>query len=420
MSLEYVAEMFDWIEATPGKNAKIAGLRQLQSAGGQIESYAKELLSIAFDWYRRFGIASLEDCPTSGRIVKLVTLDFFEYCKGLESGELVPRADEVQQVLWAYPAKVYKWLRRCLLKDLRMGVAETTINKVWPGHIKTFECALAGDLLDLDKLRYPVFVEPKIDGVRCLAICPQGGYGKIDFLSRSGHPLYNTKYIESELRERLQSRRIEHGIVYDGELFYQSLKSTMSLVRAAVSTRDDSKISEMRYHIFDAIPHLEWQTQSVRDPLAIRKIAGDIFGRGQYIKFVEHEEARDSKRVDEIYVAALQAGHEGVMVKNPVGLYIFDRTDAWLKYKPDDTDIFQIVGVYPGDEHRSHLLGGLTVQSSDHATTNVGGGFSLLQRMEFLDRQAELIGKIIEVKFKERTSDGKLREPVFIGFVPHG
>ena len=65
-----------------------------------------------------------------------------------------------------------RWYRRILIKDLRCGVTQRTINKHSRYKVPVFECMLADDSKKHGKKMIgDVIVEPKLDGVRVIAIC---------------------------------------------------------------------------------------------------------------------------------------------------------------------------------------------------------------------------------------------------------
>ena len=129
-----------------------------------------------------------------------------------------------------------KWCLRILIKNLRCGVQETTVNKIWPGLIKGFDVQLAttlgashdpqrGIVLE-DRPRYPVRVEPKLDGLRCVAV-KQGG--KVTMFTRNGTEL-DTEGLK-QIKIFLESANYDN-FVLDGELLDDdgTWNSTTSLV----------------------------------------------------------------------------------------------------------------------------------------------------------------------------------------------
>lgn len=115
-----------------------------------------------------------------------------------------------------------KWCLRILLRNLRVGVMESTVNKVWPGSIKKFAVQLAESLASThdpgsgivikDEIRYPVRVEPKLDGLRCIAIKRNGA---VTMFARSGSEI-DTPGVQ-EIKRALENSPWDN-FVLDGEL----------------------------------------------------------------------------------------------------------------------------------------------------------------------------------------------------------
>ena len=92
--------------------------------------------------------------------------------------------------------------RRVLIKDLRCGVSEKTINKICGRTeyaIPTFECQLAQDSGDHPaRMRGRKRLEVKLDGVRVLAMCYVRS-GTVNLMSRNGKAFTNFGHIEQQL-----------------------------------------------------------------------------------------------------------------------------------------------------------------------------------------------------------------------------
>lgn len=421
-NLDYVCSVLDWIEAQSGRNAKLEGLKTLKNAGGEIELIAKNLFSVALDWYRIFRLGTLPEINESSCKNNLEFGHFLALVSELETGEYLKRhgrdVTRIMDVLEGFNASTAGWLRRCLLKDLDCGVQSTTVNKIWPGLINTFECQLAETAYDLDALKYPLLLEPKIDGVRALAFVTPDG---VTFMSRGGQILSNVDHIGEELMSLLaKSHKMDKlGMVIDGELYNGNLHSTLGVVRSSVKKPDRDALEKVRFNAFDAIGINAWKSQQCTLPQSLRTLfVGEALQGGQLVVPVQSQEIRNSADVESQYRLALSEGYEGVMLKNVSGKYAFDRTEDWLRYKPYEIDTFSISGYYEGEGRLSGMLGGFTVlveKSGQHC--RVGGGFSDEQRKTFWEGRhvGSFVGRRAKVKYKEASKDGKLREPVFLG-----
>jgi len=119
-----------------------------------------------------------------------------------------------------------KWCTRILLKNLRVGVQESTLNHVWPGLVKSFAVSLAETLKSnfvkgkgielLDKVTYPVRVEPKLDGLRCIAVKQNGD---VTFYTRNGTVL-DTPGL-ANIKITLEAANFDN-VVLDGEMLSKS------------------------------------------------------------------------------------------------------------------------------------------------------------------------------------------------------
>ena len=103
---------------------------------------------------------------------------------------------------------------------------------------------------DEDKADYPAFIQPKLDGVRCL-FSAKGAF------SRTGNQFMNVMHIEKALEPFFAKHP---NMVIDGELYNHGLKDDfekiISLVRKTKPTFEDRKEAEklVQYHIYDIVP----------------------------------------------------------------------------------------------------------------------------------------------------------------------
>lgn len=128
----------------------------------------------------------------------------------------------VEQFFLTLDERQAKWCTRILLKNLRCGVQVTTVNKIWPGSIVGFSVQLAESLkthhdpqagiVIKDSVAYPVRVEPKLDGLRCIAVKHNG---EVSMFTRSGSVI-DTPGIQ-EIKRALENSPWDN-FVLDGEL----------------------------------------------------------------------------------------------------------------------------------------------------------------------------------------------------------
>jgi DNA ligase 1 len=402
-----VCETFDKIQADPGRLAKEGYLRELTKEE-ETNRIAQELLSIGLDWYRHFKVRFLPQPTHRWDYGVFGWSEYLTLVYALEGGEREDR-QRIANFLASYPPVVEKWLRACLLKDLQMGVSSVTANKVWPNCVKTFSVMLADTLYHPENLRFPVALEPKIDGVRCIATVRDR---KIDFVGRSGNELYHIDRIANEIQDR---RSFDRTVVIDGELFAGSFPETMQVVRRSTNLPDSWLHGRLVFHAFDLLEEEEWDSKKCVLPyIERRERMHSLLSNLTLTQIVPMEVTQDLTQFAGITGIHLAQGHEGSMVKDFGGPYIFDRSSAWLKWKPVNTGDFQIVATYGGSGKFKGMLGGVVVKLDNGNLCKVGGGFLQDQRQYYWEHQDKIIGKVIEVAYKWYTPDGMLREPVFV------
>jgi DNA ligase-1 len=123
--------------------------------------------------------------------------------------------------------------------------------------------------------------------------------------------------------------------------------------------------------------------------------------------------------------AMVEAGYEGVMIKEPDALYECKRTTSWLKMKPFIEVSLAVTAVEEGTGRNRGKLGAIVCEGIDDGkriVVNVGSGFTDEQRAEFWASKDTLIDQIVEVRADAatRSQDSEdtwsLRFPRFLRF----
>ncbi len=145
--------------------------------------------------------------------------------------------------------------RRVLIKDLRCGISEKTINKVvgkteWK--IPVFSCQLAQDSTDQPKkLRGIKRLEVKLDGVRVLAVVNGSA---CTLYSRNGKEFENFPQIADFVEEHRKAFQRDSAFggqfVLDGEIVGKNFQDLMKQTQR----KRDAKTTDMVYHVFDILP----------------------------------------------------------------------------------------------------------------------------------------------------------------------
>ena len=200
-----------------------------------------EGVTMALDPLVTFGVKQVpERVETPQRGQGLIWRDFKVLANQLINRELTGHAarDAIELVMSV--ATVEQWngfYRRILIKDLRCGMSEKTVNKVAKKFnakgetkymIPVFACSLAHDSANHEKKMIgKKQIEVKLDGVRVLAICRSG---KVELFSRNGKQFHNFPHIIKEIENVLSCTPAPYDCVLDGEVMSKDFQDLMKQV----------------------------------------------------------------------------------------------------------------------------------------------------------------------------------------------
>ena len=323
--------------------------------------------------------------------------------------------------------------RRVIIKDLRCGITEKTLNKVLDNtewRIPVFTCQLATDSNDHQgKMTGTKRIECKLDGVRVLAVITRN---TINLYSRNGKKFDNFPQIEADLesiKSKLKYALHKHnGLVLDGEIVGESFQALMKQAQR----KTNAKTTGMTYYVFDLIPledfergywnaqqhkrteMLESNKESFESIKSIRLMPG---------MNVDLDTAEGHDVMRRFAQDAVAAGYEGIMIKDVDAPYECKRSTFWMKYKPVYDYDLTIVGVEEGTGKNVGKLGALICEGTDNdrlIRCNVGSGLTDTQRDDYWANRDIIIGQtaVILADAVTQNQDGNysLRFPRFKTF----
>jgi DNA ligase-1 len=342
--------------------------------------------------------------------------------------------DKIDEISQQFDSDEWNGLaRRVLIKDLRCGISEKTLNKVlgktdW--RIPIFSCHLAQDSTDQPKkLKGIKRLEVKLDGVRVLAVVNGSA---CTLYSRNGKEFENFPQIADFIEEHRKAFQRDSGFggqfVLDGEIVGKSFQALMKQAQR----KRDANTDDMIYHVFDIMPLTEFREgfcnikQSKRIDLLKRSQAflpenGCVRVMPGLDVDLDTAEGHDIMR--RFAEDAVVEGYEGIMIKNMDAPYECKRSDFWMKWKPTITVDLNIVGFEEGTGRNAGRLGAIICEGVDNERTicvNVGSGLSDANRDEYWLNRDKLLGDVVEVQADAVTQnqDGSysLRFPRFLRF----
>jgi DNA ligase-1 len=335
----------------------------------------------------------------------------------------------------------YKWYLKVIQRDLKIGITDKTINKVFKGLVPQFTCALANSW-EPKKTPKRFVADTKMDGYRCLVF----NYpDRVELRSRNGHPLEGFVGIEADYRNYMPE-----GFVFDGEITSRS-NSFADMQKSAFKKGEADK--DGIHHVFDVVSIEEFEKNEFKVPYEQRlellnQLNPTLEGARSLARVYPSEPLTNTEegmaRLFEIHAKNVEKDEEGTMIKNLDAVYKMDKSNNILKVKDFYEIDLVVTGVYEGKEGTQFqgTMGGVTVELSDKDVeeqlpindpkhtkklpyvkdcvneVGVGSGWDISDRVMYWSNPNLLIGKTIQIQFQNITinDDGKhsLRFPTIV------
>lgn len=326
-----------------------------------------------------------------------------------------------------------KVLERIIKKDLRCGVSEATANKVWENLIPTYPVMLCSpyEQKSIDKIKFPAFVQLKMDGMRFNAVVRNG---KVTYFSRNGKMLdllghLDEDFIKAANCEELDHDRYSDFVVFDGELWVGDIlgfplprqTSNGILAKCQKGTITDEEASQIYCTLWDVIPYKDFTAGKCTTPYSERflelekRVQSFVSNKLKIVLSYNVYSLEEAKLLFEQY---LSEGQEGIILKDMSAPWEDKRVKHQIKFKGEQDCDLRCVGWEEGTGKNKGKLGALILESEDGALrVSVGTGFTDSMRETITEQ--EVVGKIVAIKYNARISDKKTGQhslflPVFI------
>lgn len=383
----------------------------------------------AYDAMITFGVKKVE--PKSGDGKGLKADRFWRIAQELSERRLTGNAALVEINTMrqdATEAEWNNWYRRILIKDMRCGTSDSTVNKHADKryHVPVFTCQLAHDGANHEeKVTGEKLIEIKLDGVRVITIVYPSG--QVDQYSRNGKELVNFPHVKEQLAKH--ASLFAEPMVLDGEIMSASFQDLMKQVHR----KSDVQSNDAVLNLFDIVTLREFQAgvgtarqidrsttlafwyESIKDHMPNVTVVGQ--------ELVDLDTKKGAERFKMINTQAIAGGYEGIMIKDPEAVYQTKRSVAWLKQKPFIEVSLEVNDVEEGTGKNAGRTGALVCSGSDDGkdiAVNVGSGLSDALRDSIWSDRDSVIGQVVEVRADAVTQnqDGtySLRFPRFLRF----
>jgi|TARA_R110000822_G_scaffold310170_1_gene441716 DNA ligase-1 len=263
----------------------------------------------------------------------------------------------------------------------------------------------------ISKVTFPCYVQPKLDGVRCV-------FTKDGPKSRTGKPIVTIPHIEKALAPIFD---VYPDFIADGELYNHALKNDfneiISIVRKTKPTPEDLIVSEkmVQYHIYDFPQGDRFKTQDSNFFERFR--VGQLYPptnstrENSPICIVETLSVDSIDDVDRYHGIFLEQGYEGTIVRLDAP-YEQKRSNTLLKRKDFEDAEFEIVRIEEGIGNWSDCAKRVVFKNDDGGEVGAGLKGTMEYTKRVLADAQDYIGKQVTIQFFTRTPDGIPRFPV--------
>lgn len=302
-------------------------------------------------------------------------------------------------------------------KKFRLGADSKLINKAIPGLIEEFNVQL-GTSIEKVKLKGNelIYISRKLNGLRC-------AYIGTECRTRQNKKINGVDHIIKDL----QAMGYDNMFV-DGELLYKN-KEGLSDSEAfqkgtGIANSKSGDKSQLKFVVFDMFPIKEFWSGKSKEPYSIR--SKDLDELEEKLKFHPTDNIEvvprvyhgyDHSKIWEWLQYAEDNDWEGCCI-NLDKSYECKRTKSLIKVKQFYDATLRVIGYEEGSGKNKGALGSLIVKYKD-GKSGVGYGYSDQMRKDLWEKRDELIGKLIDIKYKEETKDKNTGLPSlqFAGFI---
>ena len=254
----------------------------------------------------------------------------------------------------------------------------------------------------------PVFIQPKLDGVRCLI---QYDNSKVTAYSRTGKEWKNIDHILENLAPWFENNKTT---VLDGELYNHDLRDDFETIISLVRRQkpDDIDMLESRdmvqFHCYDII-HPDNNVFQDRN-----NFIKNCLPESYCVKHVPTNQVDDGTKAQAYHRINLENGYEGSIVRTN-DIYQNKRSHSLRKFKDFHDAEAQIIGYETGAGKREGTLGKFIMQDENGIQFGCppGKGFTYKDMADMLNNINDYIGETATFTYFERTKAGSYRHPLF-------
>lgn len=356
------------------------------------------LLKACYNPYVVFGVKQVHD--TVGIVnAENPWMEFHRLLDDLRTRKLTGNAarDALEEMSYRFDSE--EWNTFCaqvIRRDMRAGISDKTINKICKGteyEIPMFGCQLAANSEGRPEMRGVKRLEPKLDGCRILMmVIPNDSGVTVSSFSRNGKIFENFVHIEDQvsmnwakmIRQTKMGLAFSEGFVLDGEVIGNTFQELMRQARR----KENVQANDSVFNVFDIIPLSDFRKGSwkvkLSDRIGLLESMRSTIAEMPNVELLPHimvdlDTAAGRDQLHRYANDQVNAGFEGIMVKDVNAIYQCTRNMNWMKWKPVYDYDLTVIGFEEGTGRNVGRLGAFICEGFEdgkHITVNVGSGFS--------------------------------------------
>jgi hypothetical protein len=413
-------KFFESLAANPSRNFKIE----------QLEKHAdnetlREVIRLALCPFTQFYQRKIPayTCDGTNANIETILPALYELSSRQVTGNAA--IEYLRMLLSSLNPDDAKVLERIIDKSLDCGVQVSTANSVWSGLIKEYPVMLCSPFEQklVDKIKFPAYVQLKMDGMRFNAIVRDG---KCEFRSRNGKEIQ----LLGNLEQEFIALAGDVDCVFDGELlvmlpgdhqFADRQTGNGILNKANKGTISTSEAALVHATVWDVIPYVLFGDGYCGTPYSTRfsslkKLVEKIPPEGKKIWLVASDMVENIDEANAKFEEYLALGLEGIILKDGSGVWEDKRAKHQIKFKGELECDLKIVAVEEGTGKYAGMLGAILCESADGVVkVSVGSGFSDAQRKQYW--KENIVAKIAAIKYNMRIKNKLGEESLFLPIV---
>jgi hypothetical protein len=321
--------------------------------------------------------------------------------------------DRLAAALGALEGADQEVVRRVIGRNLRCGVSESTVQKIWPDLQLSWPCML----VSTGEIAFPCLAQTKCDGMRFNAVVENG---KVTYRSRVGKELDLFGVLDKDVLDLTA----DQDYVLDGELLMAGPDGKPMdrktgnglLTKFQKGTGTKELAQQIRAVVWDIIPLTSFRAGICTTGYRERHLMLHST-RLERVRIAPVSMVTSMEAAQTLYQQKLDEGEEGLVLKDAKGPWEDKRVKHQVKMKAELEADLKVTGILPGAGKYEGKIGSLLVESKDGSvTTAVGTGLSDEDRSK---DPSEYIGKIVAIKYNALITDKKTKAksmflPVFV------